>query len=78
MPRSDSKVGHVAGQLLIQRPMKSLRDLRFDEVCSGNMSERHSGERVMCVSSYVVIACAADVQITLPLNSLARTNIWLR
>jgi hypothetical protein len=61
---SDSKMGHFAGQLRI-RPMKSLGDLIFNEFGSGNISERQSGQRVTCFSAYVVIACTADVQITL-------------
>ncbi len=62
---SDSKMGHIAGQLWIQRPMKSLGDLVLNEVGSGNISERQSSQRVACFSAYVIITCAADVQITL-------------
>ena len=60
---SNSKVGHVAGQLRIQRPMKSLGDLIFNEVRSGNISERQSGQSAACFSAHVVIASAADVEI---------------
>src|SRR5690242_14075388 len=62
---SDSKVGHFAGQLPIQRPVKRLGDLIFNEVGSGNLSERQSGYRVTCFATHVVIACPADVQIAL-------------
>ena len=58
-------MGHFAGELRIQRPLKSLGDVVFDEVGSGNISERQGGQRVTCFSTYVVIACPADVQITL-------------
>ena len=62
---SDSKVVHFASQLRIQRPVKSRGYLIFNEVGSGNISERQGGQRVASLLAYVVIACAADVQITL-------------
>ena len=43
---SYSKVRHLASQLRIQRLMKSLSDLIFNEVSSGNISERQGGQRV--------------------------------
>jgi hypothetical protein len=45
--------------------MKSLGDLIIDEVSSGNITERQSGQRGAGLSAYVIIACAADIQITL-------------
>ena len=71
---SNSRVGHLARQLRIQRPIMSIRDLILDEVSPGNISERQSRQRITCFSSHIVIGCPADVQITL-LNSLASTNI---
>src|SRR5262249_26461953 len=62
---SNSKVGHFAGQLRIQRPVKSLGDLIVDEVGSRNISERQSRQRSAGLPAYVVIACTANVQITL-------------
>jgi hypothetical protein len=61
---SDRKTGYFAGQLRIQRFVKSLGDLIFNEVGAGNISERQSGQRGAGLPAYVVIACAADVQIT--------------
>jgi hypothetical protein len=58
-------VGHFTGQLRIQRPVKSLSDLIFNEVRSGNISKRQSSQRGTRFSAHVVIACAAEVQITL-------------
>src|ERR1041384_1662962 len=62
---SDSKVSYFGGQFRIQRPVKSLGNLIFNEVGSGNISERPIGQRFACFSAHVFIACAADVQITL-------------
>jgi hypothetical protein len=62
---SDTKVVHFAGQLLIQRAVKSVGDLIFNEVGPRNISERQSGQRATGLPPYVVIACAADVEITL-------------
>jgi hypothetical protein len=58
-------MGHFAGQPRIQRPVKSLCDLIFNKASPRNISERHSGQRVAGLLAYVVIACTADVQITL-------------
>jgi hypothetical protein len=57
-------VGHFYGEVGIQRPMKNLGDLIFNELGSGNISERQGSQRSASLSAYVVIACAADVQIT--------------
>src|SRR5262245_53493385 len=62
---SDSKVGQFACKLRIQRPMKSLGHLIFNEVGSGNVSERQSRQDVAGLSAYEVIARAADVQVSL-------------
>lgn len=62
---SDSEVGHFGGQLRIQRPVKSRGDVVFDEVGCGNISDRQNGQRGAGLPAYVVIACAADAQITL-------------
>src|ERR1043165_1556312 len=62
---SDSKVGHFARQLRVQRAMKSLGDLIFDEVGFSNLSERQSGQRLTCFSAHLVIARTANIQITL-------------
>ena len=61
---SDSKVGHFAGQLRMQRLVKSLSNVIFNEVGSGNVSERHGGERSAGLFAYVIIARPADDQIT--------------
>src|SRR5689334_13353215 len=61
----DSKVGHFAGEVKIQRSMKSLGDLIFNEVGPGNISDRHRRQRRTGLSAYVVVACAANIQITL-------------
>ena len=61
----DSKAGDFGGESRIQRPVKRLGDLVFDEVSSSNLSERHSGQRAACFSAYIVIARAANVQIAL-------------
>src|SRR5687767_1187404 len=61
----DSKGGDFDGELRIQRPVKRLGDLVFDEVSSSNLSERHSGQCAACFSAHVVISRAANVQIAL-------------
>ncbi len=62
---SDSKVGHFAGQLRIQRLMKSLGDLIFDEVGPRNIAEQQSGQLTACFPAHVVIPRAANVHIAL-------------
>ena len=59
------EASHITGQLRVQREMKSLSDLIFDEVRTGNFSERQSRQRAAGFSPHVVIAGAADVQIAL-------------
>jgi len=53
-------VGHFTGQLRIQRSMKSLSDLIFNEVRSANISERQSSQHAARFSVHVVIDSAAD------------------
>ena len=60
---SDGEVSHFTGHLRVQRQMKSLGDLIFNEVGSGNISERQSGQRTAGFSAHVVIARATDAQI---------------
>ena len=61
----NSEVSDITGQVRVQREMKSFSDLIFDEVSSGNFSERQSRQHATGFSAHVVIACPADVQIAL-------------
>ena len=58
-------MGHFLGQLRIQGPVKRLGDVVFNEVDAGNIAERQSAQLDAGLPAYIVIACAAYVQITL-------------